>query len=94
MDRKGPKEPELLKELLEIPGVGPKIACDLWDLGLRAPADLASRNPQELYDSLCSLRGVPVDRCMLYEMRCAVYYANNEQHDPRLLAWWNWKDAS
>jgi hypothetical protein len=34
----------------------------------------------------------PVDRCVLYVFRCAVYYANNKTHDPELLKWWNWKD--
>ncbi|MBC8473125.1 MAG: pathogenicity locus, partial [Planctomycetes bacterium] len=30
--------------------------------------------------------------CMLYVLRCAVYYASNTEHDPDLLKWWNWKD--
>jgi len=33
-----------------------------------------------------------VDRCMLYVLRCAVYYASTLDPDPRLLQWWNWKD--
>jgi hypothetical protein len=33
-----------------------------------------------------------VDRCMLYVFRCAVYYATNKKHDPKLLKWWNWKE--
>ncbi|WP_334292712.1 helix-hairpin-helix domain-containing protein [Parasporobacterium paucivorans] len=30
---------------------------------------------------------------MLYVFRCAVYYANEEAHDPEKLKWWNWKDV-
>nr|WP_321429915.1 helix-hairpin-helix domain-containing protein [uncultured Methanolobus sp.] len=29
---------------------------------------------------------------MLYVFREAVYFASNEEHDPELLKWWNWKD--
>jgi len=31
---------------------------------------------------------------VLYTFRCAVYYAKTPGPDPRLLLWWNWKDAS
>ena len=37
------------------------------------------------------MRGGYMDRCVLYVFRCAVYYARNEEHDPDLLKWWNWK---
>jgi hypothetical protein len=82
-----------LAALMEIPGVGEKTAKDLWEMGIRAPADLRGRNPLQLYETLCSLKGSKIDRCMLYVFRCAVYYASNERHDPELLKWWNWKDA-
>ncbi|MBW8041138.1 MAG: hypothetical protein FVQ85_14200 [Planctomycetes bacterium] len=29
---------------------------------------------------------------MLYVIRCAIYYASNTDHDPKLLKWWNWRD--
>jgi len=78
---------------MEIPGVGEKTAQDLWGMGIRIPADLYGRDPLELYETLCTKEGYAVDRCMLYVFRCAVYYVSNEQHDPELLKWWNWKDA-
>jgi Pathogenicity locus len=84
----------VLKEFRRIPGVGPAVAGDLWRLGLRSVADLRGRDPQALYDRLCELQGMHVDRCMLYVMRCAVYFASNEQHDPELLKWWSWKDGA
>lgn len=82
-----------LSALMEIPGVGEKIAQDLWEIGVKAPADLRGRDPLELYQSLCSLKGGTVDRCVLYVFRSSVYYASYERHDPELLKWWNWKDA-
>ncbi|MCG2796368.1 MAG: helix-hairpin-helix domain-containing protein [Actinomycetia bacterium] len=82
-----------LEELQEIPGVGKKIARDLWSIGIRSIGDLEGRDPEELYGRLCLQEGVDVDRCILYVFRCAVYYASNETHDPELLKWWRWKDG-
>jgi hypothetical protein len=83
---------ESLKDFQRIPGVGPQIAEDLWELGFRSVADLDGKDPEQLYDDLCQLRGCRVDRCMLYVFRCAVYFATNKKHEARLLKWWNWKD--
>lgn len=80
--------------LLEIPGVGPSISADLIQLGFSKVTDLAKANPEKMYDSLIALRGKPIDRCVLYVFRCAVYYASNDRHDPDLLKWWNWKDRT
>ncbi|WP_292467824.1 helix-hairpin-helix domain-containing protein [Methanolobus sp.] len=80
------------KELMQIPGVGKMIAEDFWNLGIRNVGDLKDRDPEELYQQLCDFQGMHVDRCMLYVFRCAVYFASNDEHDPHLLKWWNWKD--
>ena len=83
-----------LRELRRIPGVGKSIAVDLWDLGIRSVAQLDGADPEELYERLCALRGARIDRCMLYVMRCAVYFAAPGPHDPERLKWWAWKDAA
>ena len=83
-----------LRDLRRIPGVGKSIAVDLWDLGIRAVEHLDGADPEELYERLCALRGVRIDRCMLYVMRCAVYFAAPGPHDPERLKWWAWKDAA
>ena len=83
---------DALKEFQTIPGVGRSIAEDFWNLGLRKVADLKRRNPRRLYDELCRLEGVRIDRCMLYVMRCAIYFASTRKPRPELLKWWNWKD--
>jgi len=80
--------------LQTIPGIGPSMAVDLRDLGIRTVGDLADRDPQEMYDELSALRAVQQDRCVLYVFRCAVYYASEEQHESALLKWWNWKDTA
>jgi len=81
-----------LKELQSIPGVGLKTAEDFWQLGIRSVRDLRGKNPESLYKSLSVKKRTSVDRCMLYVIRCAVYYASAERHKPALLKWWNWKD--
>lgn len=80
------------KELQVIPGVGKSIAQDLIDLGVHHVSDLKNRNPEKLYEQLCDLRGMHIDRCMLYTFRCAVYFASHEKHDPEKLKWWKWKE--
>ncbi len=82
-----------LAELAQIPGVGPSIASDLYQLGIREIADLRGRDPELLYSELCREMGQHVDRCVLYVFRCAVYFASESKHDRELLKWWNWKDG-
>ena len=82
-----------IKTLCTIPGVGEKIARNLWKLGIRSVEDLKERDPEELYHRLCVHEGAKLDRCLLYVFRCAVYYASNTVHDPEKLKWWNWKDG-
>jgi hypothetical protein len=79
-------------DLRRIPGVGPRIAEDLTSIGIRAVEDLKGKDPEELYQQLCHRVGKPVDRCMLYVFRCAVYFAEEKRPKSELLKWWNWKD--
>lgn len=78
--------------LRALPGVGPSMARDLRDLGVRSVADLGRRNPERLYLALNRLRRARQDRCVLYVFRCAVYAASTPRPEAGLLLWWNWKD--
>jgi len=78
--------------LQTIPGVGPSIAGDLWVLGISKVDHLKGRDPETLYEQLCTFQGVRVDRCVLYVFRCAVYFASTPDPDPTLLKWWAWKN--
>ena len=89
-----PKKTKEKSELLTIPGVGPSITKDLQDLGYAKVADLKKADPEDMYETLCELRGQYIDRCVLYVFRCAVYFASNSRHQPELLKWWNWSDAA
>ena len=80
------------RQLEQIPGVGKRIAHDMRNIGINSVGDLKGQRAEQLYQKLCSFKASPVDRCMLYVFRSAIYYAENTQHDPELLKWWNWKD--
>jgi hypothetical protein len=81
-----------LQDLQRIPGVGPSLACDLFGLGITRVPQLRNKSPERLYARLGKQVGTNVDRCVLYVFRCAVYFAESDQPEPRLLKWWNWKD--
>ena len=88
---KGMQDP-VGKELQQIPGVGPKIADMLNDIGISSIAELKGRSAEDLYERLTVHKGRHIDRCVLYVFREAVYFASHDEHDPDLLKWWNWKD--
>jgi hypothetical protein len=85
-------ESSSLQELEQIPGVGKIIAQDMHNIGIHSIDDLKGKQAEQLYNRLCEFKASPVDRCMLYVFRCAIYYASNTEHDPELLKWENWKD--
>lgn len=84
----------ILKEFRRIPGIGKACAQDLWNIGLRSVVELKGKNPAKLYRELNAVTGATHDICMLYTLRCAVYFASEAQHDAEKLKWWYWKDKS
>lgn len=79
-------------EFQQIPGVGKKMCQNFIDLGFRSISELAGADPESMYHNIIKLRGKPVDRCVLYVYRCAVYFVSTSDHEPERLKWWNWKD--
>ncbi|MEP7323311.1 MAG: helix-hairpin-helix domain-containing protein [Saprospiraceae bacterium] len=90
----GNSQSEAVKNLRQIPGVGPSIANDLVRIGIHSIEELKGKDPYHLFDQSNSIAGCIQDRCLLYVFREAVYYADTpkEEHDPWKLKWWNWKD--
>lgn len=81
-------------DLRSIPGVGPNIEQDLRNLGYSTLESLRGADPEEMFQRDCRLKGFSEDRCQLYVYRLAVYFAEQEHHDPEKLKWWYWKDHS
>lgn len=78
-------------DLQSIPGVGKSIASDLRAIGIARVSDLRGANPDELFDKSNIHAGIVQDRCLLYVLRCAIYYAEGGREEEKL-KWWNWKD--
>ena len=81
-------------ELQTIPGIGPSMSQDLRDLGIYKVEDLVGQDPERMFKRLRLMHDINMDRCVLYVFRCAVYYATEQQPEPELLKWWNWKDRT
>ncbi len=81
-------------DLETLPGVGPSIAVDLRELGVRSARALGRRDPERLYARLNARRRTRQDPCLLYTFRCAVYAARSPRPRPSLLKWWNWKNRA
>ena len=79
-------------DLKKIPSVGANMEKHLHNIGIRCIADLRGKSPEELYHLDCLKKGFQDDRFVLYVFRCAVYFAEHEQHEPEKLKWWYWKD--
>lgn len=80
-------------DLQTIPGVGSNMERHLLELGYSTVDSLKGADPEEMYIRECRQRGEQLDRCVLYVYRLAVYFAENTEHEPEKLKWWNWKDG-
>jgi hypothetical protein len=78
-----PADPDLAP-LTAIPNVGPKIARKLLALDVRGLDDLRGRDPDELFERLCSIDGRRHDPCLLDTFAAAVEYADGGPPRP----WW------
>jgi hypothetical protein len=72
------------ERLEQMPNIGPAMAGDLRLLGIRAPRELAGRDPLSLYRELCARTGVRHDPCVLDTFIAAVRFA--EGGPPT--SWW------
>lgn len=79
-------------DLKKIPGVGTNMERHLNNIGIHCVEDLKGKDPEDLYRLDSLKKGFQDDPCVLYVYRCAVYYAEHEQHDSEKLKWWYWKD--
>ena len=66
------------------PNVGRKVAADLRRIGIRAPRDLAGRDPYALYDALNQATGTRHDPCMLDTFIAVVRFVDGGPARP----WW------
>lgn len=84
-------EDKIKKDLQEMPGVGPSIAQDLFDVCVYAVKQMGFMDVDELFANLEKQNG-KTDPCVLYVFRAAKYYASTKDPETELLKWQNWKD--
>jgi hypothetical protein len=72
--------------LTEIPNIGPTIARKLERLDVTGVEDLRGRDPEELFERLCTLDGRRHDPCLLDTFVAAVDYADGGPARP----WWEY----
>jgi hypothetical protein len=63
-----------VKELQDIPNVGPAIERDLILIGVMDPVSLIGRDPYAMYDELCTATGGHHDPCVIDVFISAVRY--------------------
>jgi nucleotidyltransferase/DNA polymerase involved in DNA repair len=79
-----------LRKLADLISVGPAMLRDLEILGVRSVAQLARRNPERLYESLCRVAPQHQDVCCLDVFRAAVAQARDRQLPVEQCQWWYW----
>jgi hypothetical protein len=75
--------------LRAIPNVGPAVAGDLIRLGVTRLEDMAGRDPEEMYETLCALDGLRHDPCVRDVFAAVTAIANGEEARP----WWAFTPA-
>lgn len=74
--------------LQQIPNIGPALAVDLQQCGIRTPAELRGQNPYALYEQLCERTGVRHDPCVLDTFIAAVRFMEGAPPMP----WWHYTE--
>ncbi len=75
---------EAMARLQKIPNVGPRMAEDLFKLGIATLRDAAGRDPGEMYHELCALDAKRQDPCVRDVFAAVVTYAEGGPARP----WW------
>lgn len=78
------------RRLADLISVGPAMLRDFEILGVRSVPQLARRNPERLYESLCRVAPQHQDICCLDVFRAAVAQARNPRLPAEQCQWWYW----
>ena len=77
-------KPRNIRQLEDIPNVGPAIAAKLRRIDVLEPADLVGRDPYVMFDELTARSGVEHDPCLLDVFIAATRFMSGEDQEP----WW------
>ncbi len=65
------KKEQIMKELMRLKNIGPKMAVRLYQIGIRSVSEFRQYEPEELYERLNEYLCYKEDRCVLYIFRGA-----------------------
>jgi hypothetical protein len=74
-----------VRQLTDIPNIGPSLAADLFSLGVTTPQQVREMDPVELYEQLRDPMGKRHDPCVLDTFMAAHDFMNGGPSQP----WWN-----
>ena len=86
--RKNSRRPE--RQLGDLISIGPAMLKDFEMLGIRSVAQLAKRDPQQMYEKMGRLTGQRQDPCVLDTFCAAVAQAKNPRLPGEKCQWWWW----
>ena len=78
------------RALADLKSVGKATLADFRLLGVSSVAARAARDPRELYERLCRLKGVSVDICQYDLFCCAAAQALDPYLPPEQCDWFWW----
>lgn len=79
-------------DLTDVPGIGPKKAALLQEMGYGSLDSLRGEDADDIYARAQLTEGRPLDKCVLYAFRCAVAYSEDPEPDPAAYRWWHFSD--
>ena len=79
-----------LAQFQTLGSIGENIAQALWGLGFTSVADLANKDPYEMYQNYSVQVGYRADPCVEDTFRCAVAQAKYSNLSQHLKCWWEW----
>ena len=78
------------RELKDLIGIGRAMRKDFEQLAVCSVAQLATEDPDELYERLCRITGARQDICVLDVFRCAVAQSRDLHLPHEQCQWWWW----
>lgn len=73
-----------VRQLTDLPNIGPAMAADLRLIGIAHPEQLRGRDPFDLYDELCLATGSRHDPCVIDVFMSITAFMNGAPARP----WW------
>ncbi|HEY0720261.1 MAG TPA: helix-hairpin-helix domain-containing protein [Gammaproteobacteria bacterium] len=75
-----------IRQLTDLPNIGPSMARDLELIGIHTPQQLVDKDPLQLYQRLCRKSGARQDPCVLDVFISVTRFMSGEEAK----SWWSY----